>query len=195
VLAKVANRDGEGELPLDEGTCRIRNQDLPPMGCRGDAGGAMDIETDVVVAASLCITRVQSHPHKNFHSGGPVGSCKGSLGLDDGSHRLPCMGEDNQERIALRAEFDPIVGREGGTHESLMRLEHVSVRWPQILKETRRTFDVGEEKEDCPGWQLRHGCPRCYATPSACNDTQDGEGSANFSTPIPVWRSKQGSRS
>ena len=120
------------------------------MGCRGDAGGAMDVEADVVVAAPLSIARVHSHPDENRHPDGPLGSCKRPLGLDRGSGRLRCVAEDHQKGVALRAVFDATVGSERGTHEPLMRLEHFSVRGTQILNETCRAFDVCEEEGDVP---------------------------------------------
>ena len=71
-------------------------------------------------------------------------------------------GEDDEERVALGALLDAVVGREGGPQQRPVALPDVAVRpGPELDLEAGRALDVGEQEGDgARSVDLRQRSPR-----------------------------------
>ena len=83
------------------------NENLPPVPCRADPGGAVDVEPEIIVAAKRPLTGVDPHPHPKLDALGPVMIVDRTLGGHRSADRLRRCGEHGKERVALGADDDP----------------------------------------------------------------------------------------
>lgn len=79
-----------------------------------------------------------------------------ALSLDGSSDRVACAREDEEERVALRVDLDPVAGREGVTDDSPVRGQHLAVVVAEALEELRRVLDVREDEGDRSAGKLGH---------------------------------------
>ncbi len=158
LLAEVAQEDVQVLLlVLEQGLRRLRYQDLPAVTRRADPGGAVDREARVPVAGCHRLARVQSHPDLDLHALGPGMRRKRELALDRSEHGVASARERDEERVPLGVDLVPAVSVEGGTQQSLVVGQDCAVAFTQLLDESRRPFDVGEEEGDGSARHLGHG--------------------------------------
>ena len=148
MLPEVAEADGGGQLRLRQLARRGRGEDLAAMACRGDPGGAVDVEARVVVAAQDGVTRVEAHPDPDLDAAGPVLSGDRPLHLDRPTDRARRLVEGDEEGIALRAH-DDAGGLAGfAPHEVVVHRHDRRPGAAERLGESRAALDVGEQECD-----------------------------------------------
>jgi hypothetical protein len=140
------------------------------VGCRGDPRRTVDVEADIVVAASDALAGVEAHPDLHRLATRPGRGREGALRRDRGSDGRRSVAEDDEERVALGRSLDPAGRCECGPEEALVLLEHSTVgSRPERLDEACRTLDVAEEEGERAG---RHRPSRAgnqrHATPRPC---------------------------
>ena len=78
MLAEAQQLDAVGEVALHEGPRRVRHEHLPTVRRGCDPRRAMDVDTDVVIAAQRAEPRVDAHPDADFRAVGPRWQCAGN---------------------------------------------------------------------------------------------------------------------
>ena len=78
------------------------------------------------------------------------------LSLDRRQKRVACAGEGDEEGVALGIDLVAAVRFEGRPQQALMLREHLSIPLPQLLDESRRPLDVGEEEGDRAARKVGH---------------------------------------
>ena len=147
VFAEVAQA-----LAPDQRCGRGRDEDLPTVPGRCDAGCSVDVRSDVALVGDVRCPGVDPHAHAD-RSGR-----KHLLSFGSGGNCGRRCGERDEERVALRIHFDPVVANERLTQGAAMLRQRVCVGiGTQLLQEPRRALDVGEDKSDGSGRKLaRH---------------------------------------
>ncbi len=153
VVAEVPKGHAVRQPRLDLGAGGAGHHDLPPVRRRRDAGGPVDVDPDVVVAAERPLPRVQAHPRPDVvrQPGEPA------LGLDRRGDSLRGVREHHEERVAGRADLDAAVVPHGPADHLRVLIARGGVPLPEFLEQLRRALDVGEQERDRPGRQLGHG--------------------------------------
>jgi hypothetical protein len=145
VFAEVAQT-----VVLDQRCSRGRDQDLPtvPGGC--DAGCSVDVRSDVALVGDVRRPGVDPHAHAD-RSGR-----KHLLRFGSGGNCSRRGGERDEKRIPLCVHFDTVVAHERLTQGAPMLCQRVRVGiGTQLLQESRRALDVGEDKSDGSGRKLK----------------------------------------
>ena len=78
------------------------------------------------------------------------------LALGGRGYGIGRSGEGDEERIALGVDLDAVVPRERIPEHPAMLGENVCVAVTELLEQSRRPFDVGEEKRDRSARKLPH---------------------------------------
>ena len=112
VGAEVAQPNLDRQVRLDERAGGVGQEDLATVPDRRDPGSAVDVQADQALAGELGLARMDADPNTNRLAFRPRLGGQRSLGRDRCSHRCPRAGEDHEERIALGALLDPVVGAE-----------------------------------------------------------------------------------
>ena len=115
MLAKIPERDAISRVAREDAG-RLRHDDLSSVGGRGDAGGAVDLEAEVVPANDLRLARVQPHPYPE-RLARPRLRCERALGRDGGADAGGCRREGGEVGIPLGAEGHAALGGDGAEHE------------------------------------------------------------------------------
>ena len=69
--------------------------------------------------------------------------------------RVPGTGKDDEERVALRVDLVSGVAFEGLPQKALMLGEDLAIALAELAFESRRAFDVREQKRDGAPRKLR----------------------------------------
>jgi len=159
--AELENLDGVGDvlqpvlaqihhLGLHELDRRPGEDDLPSMAGGGNAGGQVDVLSDVAFVGHERRTGVQTYPEMDR---------SGVETLRDhprGLHCARCGGERNEKRVALGVDLDPALLRTRLAYDPPVLRERLGVPLgAEPVQELRRALDVGEEEGDGPGRQFR----------------------------------------
>ena len=154
MLPEVAQAEIRGQRSRHESSGHVRDEYLSAVSGGTDASRPMDVEPHVVIAAEHRLAAVQAHPHANSSRVGRPrfgGKCAvGSGGRLHGGERTP---EDDEERVALRRDFDAPRLVEGRAEQRLVPLQDRRVCGAQGLHQARRPFDVGEQEGQRAGGQ------------------------------------------
>ncbi len=144
VLAEVAET-----IRADQGGRRGRDQHLPAVAARGDAGGPVHVHPDVASVGQVRRAGVDAHAD-------PDRAC--GKALERRGRRLERSGrsrERDEERVTLRVDLDTPLGAERLTQEAAMLRQSVGVRvGAELVQQLRRALDVGEEKGDGAGREI-----------------------------------------
>ena len=135
----------------DEFAGGLRDERLPSVTGRADAGRAADVEPEVGAALECRLTRVQAHAHAHR------GARRPGLGRQ---HRL--RGSRRRNRIARTLKGgEVLIGtavdlmaaslRDGRPDQPPQLMEHRAIAVSELLQEPRRPLDVREEQGDGPG--------------------------------------------
>ena len=87
VQAEVPETGPGRQAPFDKRTGRVRQQDLPAIRRRGDPGGPVDVQTQVIGATQDPLPGVEPDPDVDIRSCGPDRRGDLTLSLDCGPHR------------------------------------------------------------------------------------------------------------
>ncbi|MBM2822290.1 MAG: hypothetical protein HW413_1036 [Thermoleophilia bacterium] len=131
------------EVELDELGRGRGDEHLPAMsGCR-DAGGSMDVITDVALLGQERRPRVQADPHLHLRRRERL--CH----LFRCRKRTGCSRKGEEEGIALRVDFDAVVASAGlADHATVLGERLRVVLSAKLVQKRRRAFDIGEEEGD-----------------------------------------------
>ncbi len=141
MLAEV----GEPVEP-DERCRRGRDEHLPAVADRRDAGGAVHVISDVAFVRHERRACVQADAHMD--RAGRQRFRKRSSSCERAGRRR----EGEEERIALGVDLDPALGRTRLSYHPTVLGECLGVRLgPERMQEPRRALDVGEEERDGAG--------------------------------------------
>ena len=89
-------------------------------------------------------------------------ACRGCLNGVTGAR------EHEEEAVALHLDLDPAVEHEGLTQDLSVDRQRVDVAHaPEVLEQSRRSFDVGEQQGDGAGRKISHGRARVLACSEA----------------------------
>ena len=108
----------------------------------------MDPEPEVAIAYDLGLGGMQAHPHAHVNILWPVVSGVDTLRRDRRRDGILCPGEDSKERLTLCIHLAARVLVERRTHQPVVFGQQFAVIRPQLLEQTGRSLDVGEEKCD-----------------------------------------------
>ena len=111
----------------------------------------MDVESDVPLVGQERVTRVDAHPHPRLTRD------KGSLRVLRRGQRVVCVGEGDEEGVALRTELDPAMPAYSIPYQAVVLGENIDVFAPELLEQPSRAFDVREQERDGSGRELAHG--------------------------------------
>jgi len=114
------------------------------MPSRGDAGGAVYVEPDIMVANQLRCASVEADTDAQRAVLRPGVVCQGTCGLGGGSYRLWSGGESREEGVALGIHLDAAMRRKGVSKQHLMLTQSQRIVWPEPLEQFGATLDVGE---------------------------------------------------
>ena len=134
---------------LDQRGGRGRDQDLPAVAGRRDARCSVDVGSDVA------LVRDARRPGVDAHAYADRSGRKHLLRFGGGGKRSRRSRERDEEGVALRVHFDPVVTYERRTKGAAMLGERVCVGiGAQLPQKLRRAFDVCEGKRDGSGRKL-----------------------------------------
>ena len=105
-----------------------------------DPGRAMDIGPNVPLVGDERLAGVD--PDSDAH--GSVG--ERLLGVSSRGDRIGRARERDKERVALSVDLDPSVPRERVTEQLAVLRKDIRVTLAELVQQTRRAFDVGEEQ-------------------------------------------------
>src|SRR5688572_17561000 len=93
---------------------------------------------------------------------------QGPLGGDDRGDGVGGSGEDDKKGVTGSADLAAAGVLEGGAQVAVVLSEDARVAVTEVLKETCRTFDIGEQQCDGPRWEIGHAplSSRVLAIPS-----------------------------
>ena len=102
----------------------------------------MDVDADVAFRGHGRRTGVDAHP--NAHRALRKSDLRGVRGGD----RVARVRERDEEGVALGVHLHAITGRHRATERAPMVCEHLDVAFAELMEESRRAFDVGEQQRD-----------------------------------------------
>lgn len=123
-------------------TRRPRQNDLPAMCRRRDAGGPVHVQADVALSSDDRLTGVKPDVNANRSIARVVADGYGSRSCIRGSR------ECGEERVALSVHLDTGVFRKRSTNDSAVLGEEIRVRVAMLAQKLRRAYDVREEERD-----------------------------------------------
>ena len=125
---------------------------------RADPRRPVHPDSDVALTAELRLAGVQAHPDPALSAVGPGVRRKVALRADRGGKRVLRRPEGDEEGVALRVDFAPLMGGERGPQNPLMLGKQLAVpAAAQLFEQPRRPFDVCEQEGDGAAVQLRRG--------------------------------------
>ena len=111
-----------------------------------DASCPVHVDSDVALLAQMRRPRMDGHAHPNRSRGQSFECFRG------GSERAGRGREGDEEGIALRIDLDALIRRERLTQDTAMLCQRPRVLLgAQVMKQLRRTLDVGKEKRNGAG--------------------------------------------
>ena len=157
LLAEVDHRDALRQVVSDQSPSRLREQDLAAVAGRADTRGPHDVEPEVALLADRRLARVEAHPHLDLGSVRPLVLGERPLCRDRARDAVPRARERVEERVALGVDLGPALLAEVLPQQLPVIADDVTVGVSELLEQSRRAFDVGEEKGDGAARERSHG--------------------------------------
>ncbi len=126
------------------------------MGRGHDPRGAVHIEPHVVAGHHARLARVEPDPDPHRHAVRPALRAHRPLDRDGRDDCALCLGEDGEDRIALRADLDPTRRLEFRPDNGAMALQDLGVPVAEPLQQTGGAFDVAEEERQGAVGKVAH---------------------------------------
>jgi hypothetical protein len=146
VAAEVAELDPSREIVLHQRPGRLRDHDLAAV-CRGtDPRGPVDVHPDVVATDETRLSRVRPDADSYLAAIRPARSRQASLAFGDRGNGGWRITEDHEERVALGPHLETVVPAERTAQDSPMDAEDVGPSRPELVDESRRALNVGEDE-------------------------------------------------
>ena len=130
-------RCGVEQLPR-----RLREENLPAVARAHDPRRTVHVGTDVALVRDDRLTGVDADPDSHGTS------LERGLTVSSGGDRIARPRERDEECVPLGVHLDPAVPREGLAQQPTMLRQHIRVTLAELVQETRRPLDVGEEQRD-----------------------------------------------
>jgi hypothetical protein len=183
VRAEVPERQPIGKLVHRQRTGRFRHEHLTTVPNRGDPGGPVDVQPDVLAGAQPSLAGVHPHPNPDRAIGRPLVIGQPALcvrGCRDGVDR---RRENGEEAVALSIDVDAAVASDGRSKDVVVLIQDIRPSIAQRSGQVRGCLDVGDQERDGAGGQTypvqcrghglgpRSGCPSDY-TPALESDSR-----------------------
>ena len=124
MLTEVGEADAGRQAPGRDGLGCAGHQHLAAVaGCR-DARGAVDVQSNVVVAAERPLAGVEAHPDPDAHPLRPGLGGQCALRRAGRDHRVRRGGKDREEGVPFGAELGAVGGRDRLAEECVVALEN-----------------------------------------------------------------------
>ena len=153
-IAELARARALGQVALEQGVRRVREEHLAAVAGVADPGRPVHVEADVAILGDHGLPGVDPHANADVRRLGPVVCRDAALGVGRRGDRLARPPEHPERRIALRVHLLAVVAAEGGPEDLLMVRHHARVPVAELVDEPGRPFDVGEEEGDGAGGEL-----------------------------------------
>ena len=154
-----------------------RDEHLPPVAGRGDAGGPVNVRTDVALVGQKRRPRVEAHPHRDLQT---------VLGFPRRGDSSRSGRKRDEEGVPLRIYLDPAVAGAGLAQHAPMLCQRLRIALrPELVQQLRRPLHVGEEERNGAGRKLAlHGSGprRALALPVPGGCRSDGRHCADDPT-------------
>src|SRR5262249_39751317 len=111
-------------------------------------GGAVHIESEVIVVVQRRLAGVESHAHAEVHSVGPGVIRERALRGDRRRCCLVRLAEDDEELVSAAVDLVPASLGDSGTEQAPVVVEYSLIAVAELMDETRRSFDVGKQQRD-----------------------------------------------
>jgi hypothetical protein len=126
----------------------LRN--LPAITRGGDPRRPVDVDADVALVGDERLAGMDAHPDADR------AVVERPLGRGRGRERIGRAVEGHEEGVTLGVYLDAAVALEGLTQEPSVLGQRLRVGVAELVQQTRRPFDVGEEKGDGAGREFAH---------------------------------------
>ena len=184
VTTQAPQGDTLGQYVLHEGSCCVRDQDLPPVPGGRDPRGPVDVDPYVVASRKRALARVEAHPDAELPTVWPRRFRQSALRRDRSAEPLDRGGERDEEGVALGPDLSAALGLQRPPDDLGVKLLDGSVAFAQLLQQPRGALDVGEHERYRSCWQVGQrsaplGALRdCRSVPvtSASSSPLQGEG-------------------
>jgi hypothetical protein len=156
VVTEIEDMNVVRQIVLDELACRVRQQNLAAVAGGANACAPVDAHPDVSLTPDERLACVDPHPHADGDAVGPGLRSERTLRCHRRAHPVTRPRERDEECVALRVDlvtaelFNRRAKQPGVCGKNLV------VPVPELLQQSRRPFDVTEEKGDGAGRTL--GC-------------------------------------
>jgi hypothetical protein len=137
-------------ISIDLVAGRLRKENLASVAGRRDTRPEVDVKTDVPLIRELGRPGVKAHPDSDWAIG------ERSLGLHRRRNRLGSIPERDEERVALRIDLDTAVALKCFAQRVSVLRQRIRVAASQLVQQSRRPLDVGEEERDRATRKLPH---------------------------------------
>ena len=153
-IAELARARSLGQVALEQGVRRVREEHLAAVAGIADPGRPVHVEADIAILGDHGLAGVDPHANADIRRLGPVVPRDAPLGVGRRGDRLARPSEDPERRVALRVDLLAVVASEGGAKDLLMVRHHPRVPVAELVDEPGRPLDVGEEEGDGTGGEL-----------------------------------------
>ena len=136
---------------------RVREQDLPAMPQRQDAGDPVEGRAEVVAVTFFGHSSVERHAHPQRAGRAPRLGVQRGLHGQHGLERIAGADEDRVNAITNRLEDDPAVGSDPDCQDTVMTRKRSGHRLRVLLPELRAAFDIRETEGERASRECRCG--------------------------------------
>jgi hypothetical protein len=159
MLAEIAQAHSFWQIPRYNTVSNIGHKDLTAVSGRSDAGGAVDIHTNIPGLSGYRLARVEPDAHLRRSPIRPRMRLHGPLRRYGGKQGIPRPRKGREDGIPLSVHHLTLAFFDGGTEQAVVSCESLGITLTQPLKQARGALDIGEEESDRPGRQTRHARP------------------------------------
>jgi hypothetical protein len=157
VLTEVADIDPIRWASVEqEGTRRLREEDLTAMTSRADSRCTVNIQPDVARCHQSRLSSVDADTYARLHAGRPLMAGERALDRDGRFHSVLRSQEDGERRVTLRVDVvTACLGKRGLDHSTLLG-QDIAVAVTEPIGQPSRTLNVREEEGDRARRKARH---------------------------------------
>jgi hypothetical protein len=160
MLAEIAQAHSFWQIPRYNAVSNIGHKDLTAVSSRSDAGGSVDIHTNIPSLPGYRLARVEPDAHLRRSPIGPRLRLHGPLRRYGGKQGISRPRKGREHGIPLSVHHLTLAFLDGGTEQAVVSCESFGITLTQALEQPRRALDIGEEEGDRPGRQGSHGSLR-----------------------------------
>ncbi len=155
VRPEIPERHCVGENLLDQSTSGPRDQDLAPIGRRGDPSREVHVDAKVVVAAQDALAGVHPHPDQERSPPWPLVAREGALSGNSGQKSAGRPREHREEGVPLGADLHAVAFGDGLPHQRGVVVLDAAVLLAELLEQPGGSLNIREQEGHGPGRQSR----------------------------------------